>query len=338
MSLSDRILDAVENLLPQVVVQPVRLDTPRQNQFLILLKPECFLRGHHSQARDLIQMILMTLLMFDVEITGTILISGERLREASVMDRHYGYINLMSRSASIELAATGSKLRQLVGAPATAKVLGGHELLSCQPSLDARSLNDLWATKEALRIRSGLYVELHEVNNEALVIVNGFHPKQLEHFTGPRRCTAVLIAQSDLPWQVLRSKMIGDTFPAAASVGSIRRTILERSSEFGFQYVDESNNCIHMSSGPFEALAEIRNFLRATSLIEFDIENYRQVRHLRAAGWRSAVGDLLSNPPIKVGTISASLNDVTEGIDGYSAANLAVSCLREEWERACVNS
>jgi hypothetical protein len=276
------------------------------------------------------EMIFTTISTFGVKISGAILISGELLSEASVIDRHYGYINLMSRSASIELASpTSSKLRQLVDAPANARILGGHEVLTRQPSLDPESLNDLWTTIPAMRLRSGLYAELHEVEAEPIVIVNGFHPKQLAHFTGPGRYTTVLIANSDLPWQVLRGEMIGDTFPSTASTGSIRRTIWDRKDQLGFRYVDESNNCVHMSSGPFEALAEINNFLSVALQDEFDLESCRQVRHLRAVGWKSDVSPLMSNPPTRIGYCTVSLNDITEGVDGYSSANLAVSSLEQ---------
>src|ERR1022692_4028291 len=178
MSFTDEILEASQSSLREIVLKSVELKTQRQNQFLLLLKPECFLRANRSQSRGLIELILTTLSAFGVEIGGAILISGERLSEASVMDRHYGYINRMSQSASIELtAAISTKLRHLVGAPANARIFGGHELLRRQPSLDPTSLNDLWATRPAMRLRSGLYAELHELDAEPIVVINGFHPK-----------------------------------------------------------------------------------------------------------------------------------------------------------------
>jgi hypothetical protein len=330
MKFADDILRASHAPAREIEVRSVELATECQNQFLLLLKPECFARTRWSQSRCLIDLILTKLSAFRVEISGAILISGERLSEVSVIDRHYGYINRMSVGASVELTDSSStKLRQLVGAPANARILGGHELLARQPSLDAASLNDLWGTRPALRLRSGLYAELHEFDAEPIVVVNGFHPKQLAHFSSPGTRTAVLIAHSDLPWPVLRSHMIGDTFPAKALAGSIRRTVWERRSQFGFEHVDESNNCIHMSSGPFEALAEINNFLCATRQQEFDLESCRQVKHLRTVGWKEDITYLISNPSISTEHGVVSLNDLTEGADGYSAANLAVSFLRQ---------
>jgi hypothetical protein len=179
-----------------------------------------------------------------------------------------------------------------------------------------------------MRLRSGLYAELHEFDSEPIVVINGFHPKQLAHFSSRGAHTAALIGNSDLPWGLLRTQMIGDTFPAKAVTGSIRRTILDRRDQFGFNHVDESNNCVHMSSGPFEALAEIANFLRLTSPGAPDLESCRQVQHLRAAGWKAGINYVLSNPMPRTPDPVASLYDLTENSDGYSSANFAVRFLK----------
>jgi len=304
------------------------LATVRQNQFLILIKPESLQRPRQNQSQRLVELILTTLATFGLDIRGAVAVAGELLSDSRVIDRHYGYINHMSRFASAELdGKTGSKVRNLVGAPATARIIGGHEMLAVQCNLNADQLNDLWAHRPALKVRSGLYAELHELDGESLVIINGFHPKQIAHFTRAGSYTIALLANSDLPWRLLRTHMIGDTFPTKALEGSVRRSISERRAEFGFGCVDESNNCIHMSAGPFEALSEIVNFIGLDGRIPIDLEACRQIQHLRATQWTGSVEQLVGNPVVRVGEILDSLFELTDGLDGCSSAKLVARSL-----------
>jgi hypothetical protein len=87
--------------------------------------------------------------------------------------------------------------------------------------------------------------------------------------------------------------------------------------------VSIANNCAHLSAGPFEALFELRNFLADLPAVDFDLEQCREVHHLRAAGWTGSVDSLLSNPAVSVGGNEIPLFDITEGVDGASAAWLA---------------
>ena len=58
VTLVDEILDTVGRTLYQTVLKPVALETERQNQFLLLFKPECFQRPTRHHARVLLDMIL----------------------------------------------------------------------------------------------------------------------------------------------------------------------------------------------------------------------------------------------------------------------------------------
>ena len=129
--------------------------------------------------------------------------------------------------------------------------------------LSAQALDEIWASKKSLRVRSGLYVQSYDISGEALVIANGFHPFQLERFTGSGRKIALLLLSSDLPWKLLRARMLGDTFPERAAPGSIEARCIAIQKGFRFKSVTISNNAAHLSAGPFEAVFELSNFLSA---------------------------------------------------------------------------
>ena len=248
--------------------------------------------------------------------------SAETLKTNEIMDRHYGYINRLSRTASSLLSMVEkAEVRKLCRASDSAPVLGGHEVLATFPDLPAQELDELWASKKSLRVRSGLYVQSYDISGEALVIVNGFHPFQLERFTGSGRKIALLLLSSDLPWKLLRVRMLGDTFPERAALGSIRGEMHRDPERFGFKSITISNNGAHLSAGPFEAVFELSNFLSAVPGLDFEIGMTRQAQHFKSQGL--SVSDLrraIDNPSACIANTKPAipLFDATEEFDAQS--------------------
>ena len=194
-------------------------------------------------------------------------------------------------------------------------------MLAKFPKLSAQALDEIWASKKSLRVRSGLYVQSFDISGETLVIANGFHPFQLERFTARGRKIGLLLLNSDLPWKLLRVRMLGDTFPEGAAAGSIRGEMHRNPARFGFKSVTTANNAAHLSAGPFEAVFELSNFLSAVPRLNFEIGVTRQARHLKSQGL--SVSDLrraIDNPSACLANAPAaiSLFDATEECDAES--------------------
>ena len=60
------------------------------------------------------------------------------------------------------------------------------------------------------------------MDGDQVVVLNGFHPRQLGFFTAADTTCALLHGSSDTDWETLRSELIGATDPAKAAAGSIR--------------------------------------------------------------------------------------------------------------------
>lgn len=237
------------------------------------------------------------------------------------MDTHYGYINVLSRSASQELSADDlQSLCNAVGAAPGTPVVGGHEVLQQYPDFTASSLDRLWASKRSIKVRSGLYVQQFDLPSGPAVIVNGFHPAQLAHFTGPDRSIALLLLHSDLPWRFLRARMLGDTFPENALPATIRRHYYEEAPEYGLPPVTIANNCVHMSAGPFEALFELRNFFGRVPGHEDAAERSHFASRLREA--RVDMQTALRNPATELNGKQVALFDATEEVDTMGAISV----------------
>ncbi|MHA7820264.1 MAG: hypothetical protein ACX930_11515 [Erythrobacter sp.] len=316
----DKLVSALKSGQKDVLLEDFNFETEKQNQLLYFIKPEVFLL-EAGNAEKVCRLMWSTFERFGLEVGGAYLMSAEKLREASIMDRHYGFINQMSRTASTSLDdSERQSLFELCEVEQDTPILGGHEVLAVDPSFSAKSLDELWATKKSKRLKSGFYVESFDIADKRSVVVNGFHPYQLEHFTGAGREICLILVNSDLPWAMLRQDMLGDTFPEKADENSIRGHLNRNAAAYGFDEVTIANNCAHMSAGPFEAAFEFKNFL-SDILPNFSLSSLRLGRHFESVGLKaSQVEDAIGNPASDQKSVSESLFDLSEERDALSSS------------------
>ena len=123
-----------------------------------------------------------------------------------------------------------------------------------------------------------------KINGEEIVVVDGFHPHQLAHYTESDRHLGVMLVSSDTPWAKLRDEMLGSTFPQNALPDSIRGTLHNHANDYGFDKVGIENNIMHLSAGPTEALFEIDNFLRESFAVDYLKREAKLAEKLLSAG------------------------------------------------------
>lgn len=327
--LKQALLDSLQNDEDIAVIQPPAIgQTARQNELLMFIKPEILAIEERTCLGNAIDLIWAKLSEFGASVAGTVLVGGPALERKESMDRHYGAINVLSKTASDGLDASdrSSVYDALAVSSADYPLYGGHEFLDAHPSFTPASLDSLWFTKKAHKIRSGFYVQAYEKVGEKFILVNGFHPAQLAHFTEPSHRIALMLLHSDTGWAELRDQMIGDTFPERAVSGSIRGELHAKPAHFGFDEVTIANNGVHLSAGPFEAMFEIANFFG--SLVGSDISSTRPqiVKTMQTAG--ISHGDAykaLENPEIDGGGATTDLFDATEHMDTEAAVALYLS-------------
>jgi len=285
------------------------------NEMVMFLKPEVFLNKSDDDVKKILDMVFEKLDKFDVVIDGASLISGNTLANHGIMDRHYGYINVMSRRASAEVDALIRKdvLAKLkLDNEADYPILGGHELLNMY-NLAPNELDELWSSSPSTKVTSGFYVRPFEIERKNYILVNGFHPQQLAHFTNSDRKMLVMLVKSNVDWAVLRNDMVGNTFPEQAVLGSIRRTAYENAHDYGFESVSISNNVVHLSAGPTEALFEINNFFKPLIGLDIQVNQPKLVNLLANEGMPlDDVMEILDNPYIELEDLHGDLHSLME--------------------------
>jgi hypothetical protein len=325
-----QLIDDIETFLSQDIsyhiLSPFTIKHHAKNQLLFFYKPGAFFPGGFSQKRNLFNMVAEKFAQHQVEVAGVMLLSGKQLEEYSIMDRHYGYINKLSRTAGQIL--TTDELDQIgkllaIGDIGNYRVLGGHEFLQNYPEFDEISLNRFWAEKKSLKLRSGFYFQEYTVEQDRVILVNGFHPEQLRVYTAPAHRVIVFLVNSDTDWHTLKHDLAGDTFPERAVPHSIRGEIFKNRDRYGIPNPSISSNTIHLSAGPFEALFEINNFLQHINEIGFKLDNTTIARRFNDAGLKMTdTVHCLKNPVALVDGTSTDLFTATEDMDTREAVTL----------------
>ncbi len=260
---SKDLISTIKSATSAQIIQPVQIgQSDRQNELVFFVKPELFDVADDAKILNSLQLIQSKFETFQVEVNGMLILPGSVLSEFEIMNRHYGFINQLSRKAS-EMV-TDETRQEMVNALDSGEnrdhiVLGGHEFLAnYQAEID--TLNEIWFGQGAKKLRSGFYFIEHTYKGDPILLVNGFHPSQLLHFTREDHRILLMLIHADTDWYDLKFSLVGDTFPERADTDSIRGQLYANPAHYGQDEVGINTNGVHLSAGPFEAAFEVVNF------------------------------------------------------------------------------
>ena len=259
---------------------------------------------------------------FGLTVHNIKLLSAKYLQEHNIIAQHYGVINKIASNA-VENLSEGAKEKfvEFYGKPITEfKVLGGLEFLKQYPMFNALSLDMVWQNVATKKLAGGTYCEVLKLDNETVHLINGFHGRQLEHFTEHGRSIIVFTLSGNLSWADARGKFIGATNPSTATPGSLRRTFLEKREELGLAEVSQGVNGVHLSAGPVEALIELSRY--NSNFSEGKTKSYTDYsfgQQLKANFAPAQVETILANGNVDVNGKATSIFDLTEEKDSDEA-------------------
>jgi len=309
----NNIIKSLENNTEASVISAFNFSSENRNQLLFFCKPEVFFP--EAKSDKIIELAMAKFSSFHVKVEGIACMSGKYLGEKGIMDKHYGFINRLSKGVSkIIQPEELARIQELAGFSKddSFEVLGGHEMIE-KHNLSTQQLTHLWNSQPNMKIRSGFYFVVLNVDNKKIALVNGFHPAQLEHFTGKDSKIVLVLLSSNQDFSLLKNSMAGATSPDKASVDSIRGEIFLNQKALGVEEISMFKNFVHLSAGPFEAAFEINNFLSTLSAAGFDFSKINVSLKAKKLGIsEEKILKILENPQIVINEKSTDLYSVTE--------------------------
>jgi len=312
------------------ILQPIRVgQTMWHNEMVFFTKPELIEVEDKYAFFNSLQLIEEKFKEFDVKVHGVAIVPGAFLEESEIMNRHYGFINQLSRQASQMVdPATRVKIFEWLGQEDLGEhqILGGHEFLNTFDT-GVSELSDIWFAQEANKLRSGFYFIEDSFQGVPVILVNGFHPSQLQHFTRKDHRILLMLLHTDTDWGALKYDLVGDTFPERAKPDSIRGMLYADPDRYGQREVNINTNGVHLSAGPFEAAFEVVNFFGA--LLDLNPTKMPPLAIKRAieSGFAEQKAiSLLENPKID----ESDLFSLTENMNTDEAIAFAKMKLAEE--------
>ncbi len=302
----------------------------KRNHFVLFMKPELLAVADGVKLNAVLDVIGAALRKYGVETGAVRALNGPYLARHKIMEEHYGVINRASR---LGRAALSPPTRQKLEAecPEVKSILGAHQFLERYPQVSAFALNVIIDTLGSKKVSSGKYYTVVNVQGERSIVLNGFHPQQLLHYTQPGQVLVAFECWTDTDWEVLRQQMTGATDPARAAEGSIRRTLRERSHDLGLPEVTTATNGVHCSAGPFEAMLEFCRFFSehgGKAIIRPGATPFGQM--LQARGLRQKdIAALAKNPLLGEGSAAAYVFNQTEDKNSDFAADLLATAMRK---------
>ncbi len=233
-----------------------------QHEFLFFIKPEIPQIDDEKKIEAVLEMLLRKISHFGFMIREIRLLGASYLEKYNIIAQHYGVINSLSREPLKGFTNEARiRFREVFGnTPEDVKVLGSLQFLKQYPSFTPDSLSNLWQQSQSAKLSGGNYCASVKVQGEDVYLINGFHPKQLIHFTREGRMIIPFRLTGNLDWSVARNEFIGNTNPSDATPGSLRNELLVNAEKFGLKEVSSSQNGFHLSAGPVEGLVELMRY------------------------------------------------------------------------------
>ena len=327
-----RIIEANESVKmgkrESIWLQPFEPAPDNNNEMVFFLKPEVS-SAPSVDLEEVLNLCQRKFREFSASIAACGVLGARYLETYGIIERHYGVINSISKNGSAVLSQTGRDNLNEAFAQQLSKgalILGGHQFLDKYNFFSAESLSVLWdnLNSSSKKLAPGSYAISLEVLTDKVILLNGFNPYQLLHYTAPNRTIVVMVLRSSISWQRMRDELIGDTDPLKAQSGSIRQELFASKDRLGIKSVNKGLNGVHLSAGPLEGMVEIVRF--ASDYEQGEQRSYEETSFghgLSRAGFSlEEIKKLADNPTLIVDARQSTAFDASEGMDKDKAIKL----------------
>lgn len=288
-----------------------------RNEMLFFIKPELTRTypGRRTDYAAIVNLALAQLDKFGMTVLGVSLLGAQYLKESRAVAGHYGVINRLCNDAQGALSDTArATFQEKFGIDVeAAKPLGAFEFMQRNTSLNADALDFLWQNVATTKLAGGTYCAPVKYDGQTTYLINGFHPRQLEHFVQDGRSIVTFHIATNTDWATARNDFIGVTNPAKANSGSLRNLLLQQRDALGLEEVSQGINGVHLSAGPVEGLVELCRFSGINPDQDLNaIGSFLMGKALLRAASPATVRDILNDTKISVGGKTVSVFEATE--------------------------
>lgn len=323
--LSDARREAVDSgsaVLVEPYSSPATSDSGT-NEFCMFLKPELATLPVDALDRTL-GVIRACLERYSVSLNGMVALPGAVLDSSGAIRAHYGVINKVAREGYATLSESAiARLGEIAGADLPrSSVYGAFEFLQAFPFFTPKALGVLYDNLKSNRLAGGTHGAVVEMGGSPSVILNGFHPAQIEHFTAREAAIIVFSCSSASPWTEIRQDLTGATNPADAKPGSIRQELLANHRDLGIAEFGPGLNGVHVSAGPVEGMIEIARYFAIAQPLGVGDTAFGKLLGEQHGATPEQLAALADNPAIEADGARVSVFDATEELDASVAATL----------------
>jgi hypothetical protein len=245
-------------------------------------------------------------------------LAGGYMSRHRLIEAHYGVINRASTRGLEALSTSALKRLDQLRGPENEQplVLGGHQFLTRFPFFQPRSLSVLYDNLPSEKLSGGVYAVRLDVESTPAVLINGFHPYQVEHFQNATAVTLAMVVRTEERWKAIRRELCGATNPRNALPSSVRGQLLLRQRDLGVETINSMMNGVHVSAGPVEGVVEISRYLSDFDSAEVVEQGQTLLgQQIRQRFGQDVLSWLISNPEVNWLGQEGSVFDVTEEND-----------------------
>lgn len=292
------------------------------NEFLFFIKPEITVCSKRIQFPEILKLIFNKIREFDFTVKDIRILSARYLADNNIIAQHYGVINKLANNPLGYFSEDAkNKFQDIFDISVeNANITGSFEFLNNHHTISAEALDYLCQNTVAKKLAGGTYINRLKMDGQDVFLVNGFHPRQIEHFTAKGKSIIAFTLAGDTKWSVARNDFTGKTNPFDANKGSIRNELLVNSKKLGLTTVSSSWNGVHLSAGPVEGLVELmrynsdfsKNIIKAYTDFTFGSK-------LAEVFTESKISDILANTNVRYNQKNIPVFDLTEEIDSHEA-------------------
>lgn len=246
------------------IVTPSQTPQRLMNSAFVFVKP-------HANVETVHTLVKKKLESEGISIISQVDIGGEEIGSKGLIDQHYYSIASKATILSAEKIPVpkeifretfGEEWEKVLEEDRASNAVDACKRFKCSPE----ELNQAWRSVRAVKFGGGFYCAKLSVNEKPeLYVFNAFFMTMRSKFVGKDnaiRCFVVEWDPTALSWSSFRHDVLGPTDPNIAPPSSIRRSILNQYKELGLPSApNNSDNGVHASASPFEALAEKLNWL-----------------------------------------------------------------------------